>query len=74
MNPCKGCCIEPSCTKKHLKPTSCNRPVLSPKQNVSKDFANLGRKRIAFGGTDSTFRRLSRQENVLRAGMVEGWE
>ena len=74
MTPCKDCCIISSCQKKFSKPTSCNRPVLLPKQNISLNYANLGRKPIAFGMSDNTFRRMGRQENALRNGMTEGWE
>ena len=74
MTPCKDCCIVSSCQKKFSKPTSCNRPVLLPTHNISQKFANLGRKPIAFGGVNNAFRRMGRQENVLRNGMVEGWE
>ena len=74
MTPCHNCPIQPSCQKKFSKPTSCNRPVLLPTHNISQQYADIGRKRIAFGGVNNAFRRMGMQENVLRNGMVEGWE
>ena len=75
MTPCHNCPIQPSCTKKYSKPATClHKPVLLPTHNISLNYANLGRKRIAFGGVNNAFRRMGRQENVLRNGMVEGWE
>jgi hypothetical protein len=75
MTPCEGCPIQPSCEKKHEKPTICkSRPVLLPAQNCSQGFANIGRKRIAFGQVNRVFRMMERMEHKVKLGVVEGWE